>query len=380
MKIGIFCDSFLPDNKAVSIRVYHLANALVQVNSTVNVHTCTRATGGFQFSIRKNLLSAPSSDSGAMKRLFAELLLGVETFFRILFCRYDLVILSSPPFFTSCLGAIAANIRFMPYVFDVRDEYPEVYFSAGLVKSHRLAGRLLLGLERFIYKKSFLIITVTEGIGKRIGEKVGNDKVKLVRNGFDNSLFYPAEVKYNEFTVVFHGNIGKFQNPDLIVGIAKLANDRKLPIAFKVIGWGNNDDSLKSASLSNLSFYGMVEYEKIPENISKAHLGISFRTSDIISINSFPVKLYEYIGVGLPTIVTPISEAGEFIEKNGLGYQFSGNNAEEILDKIIFLYNNPEVLQAVTEKVRLIRLNFSRQEISHSFATLLINQFKESYA
>jgi glycosyltransferase involved in cell wall biosynthesis len=373
MRVGIFCDAFLPDNKAVAIRMYHLAQAFKQ-RSDVVVHTSTKQTSKFDFSLNQNVCGAPSSDSGAIRRLIAELALGVEIFFRIFFSRYQIVVISSPPFFTGFLGVLAARLRKVPYVFDVRDEYPEVYFTAGLLMPDSFGGKLLLRIERFIYKKALVVSTVTEGIQQRILSKIGEHKVELVRNGFDEDLFSPSQDKESVFTVVFHGNIGKFQNPELIIELARLAHEKKIPINFKVIGWGNNDSSLKDISLPNLKYYGMVEYKKIPSLISQAHIGISFRSSDIISVNSFPVKLYEYMGVGIPMIITPISEAGDFLEEKKLGFQFSGENPREILEKIEEVSRHTELLNELTANVKAIRHQFSRQAISQLFVEKVFEQ------
>jgi glycosyltransferase involved in cell wall biosynthesis len=373
MRVGIFCDSFLPDSKAVAIRMYHLAQAL-SLHSDVIVHTSTRQEGKFDFTVIRNVFAAPSSDSGAFLRLIRELILGVETFIRILFCRYTIIIITSPPFFTAFLAVLAARLRNKPFAFDVRDEYPEVYFTAGLLKADSIAGRLLVTIETYIYKKAYLISTVTEGIQKRIISKVGQNNVELVRNGFDDDLFIPQKSKESIFTVVFHGNIGKFQSPKLIIELARLAYEKGLSINFKVIGWGNNDNMLKEQSLPNLQYYGMVEYNKIPPIISKAHLGISFRSSDIISINSFPVKLYEYIGVGIPMIITPISEAGNFLERHKIGFQFSGERPEEILAKIEELSIHSELLNELVKNLESVRPQFSRQGISSLFAEKVLKQ------
>ncbi len=367
MKVGVFCDAFLPESKAVAIRMYHVANAFHQAGCNVVVHTSTNSVNKFPFRVKKNLLNAPSNESGAIMRLLSECLLGVEVFLRVLFCPYELVFISSPPFVTSLMAAMAARVRGIQYVFDVRDEYPEVYFTAKLVSPSSLPGRILLSLERKAYTKSLLVTSVTEGICERIQQKTGKQNDYLLRNGFDEDVFVPSTKKEDLFTLVFHGNIGKFQKPDLLIEIATLARQKNLPFTFKVIGWGNNDQSLKDTALSNLDYLGMIEYEKIPAFISPAHIGLSFRSSDIISVNSFPVKLYEYIGVGLPMLVTPLSEAGNFVESNGLGFQFSGESAQQILDKIIHLYENRDVLGNVTNNVIKIRPQFSRQEMNKTF-------------
>lgn len=372
MRIGVFCDTFYPQNKAIAIRLFHFADELAKLPEvSVTVQTCTRAKAhdNLGYAVKYNWLPAPSNESSNLVRLFTEILLGTEMFFRILFCRYDAIVITSPPFFAAVLGTLAARVRAIPYAFDVRDEYPEVFFTAGIVKENALFGRGLLWAERMVYRHALMVLTVTEGICKRIDDKCGRQgRAVLVRNGFDDKLFAPSDRKERQFTVVFHGNLGKFQDPGLIMAVAGLVFHRDKSIRFKVIGFGNNDETIKTNRQPNVDFIGMVPYHEIPGIIATAQLGISFRSDDIISYNSFPVKLYEYIGVGIPVIVTPVSEAGYFFETNGIGFQFGNHQAEEIASQIIELARDRMRYENILKKIIEVRTRFSRQGISHEFA------------
>src|SRR5690606_39852460 len=68
------------------------------------------------------LFRSPSNESSNLVRLIAELMLGMEMFIRILFCRYDAIVITSPPFFAALFGTLASRLGGIPYVFDVRDE------------------------------------------------------------------------------------------------------------------------------------------------------------------------------------------------------------------------------------------------------------------
>jgi glycosyltransferase involved in cell wall biosynthesis len=379
MELGIFCDSFFPENKAVAVRLFHIAQALSKqpgVNVTINTSTRKTDSSTSNFRIRRNLIPTPSNEASNIMRLLNELLLGIEMFFVVLFSSYQLIIFSSPPFLASFFGVLAARIRRKPYVFDVRDEYPEVFFTSGLLKETSPPGKILLAIEKSIYKNAFLVITVTDGICKRIDLKVGQENfTQLVRNGYDETKFFPSAEKENEFTIVFHGNLGKFQDPKLIVSLAERALLLGKKFNFVVIGFGGMDGVLKKNKLTNLKFLGMVRYEDIPSLIARANVGISFRTDETISKNSFPVKLYEYIGVGIPVIITPISEAGDFFESNNLGFQFDPKEEDSIFQKLVELSENHDERNQIAEKILKVRYAFSRQMISNHFAKHLINSF-----
>lgn len=362
--IAIFCDSYRPENKAVAVRMYHFAEAFARSDYDVTVITATKFSGTSPVRVRGIFTVAPSNLQSNTVRLFSEWIMGVEFFLRILFARYDVVLLSSPPFLSSALGALACKIRRIPYVFDVRDEYPEVYFSAGLLRPSSMAGRILLRLEKAIYQNALLVVSVTHGICTRITKKASGATVRLVRNGYDAEKFFPATRAYPNFTVVFHGNMGKFQDPDLVLKLAAKAHEEKRNIEFLIIGWGNNDALLNEQALPNVRYLGMVGYDAIPDTIARAHLGISFRTNDLISRNAFPVKLYEYIGVGVPALITPRSEAGEFFESRNIGYQFNPEEWQDIYGKIIYLADHPDDLSRLRNNILEERKAFSRNAIA----------------
>lgn len=363
-RIGIFCDSYRPENKAVAVRMYHFARAFQQAGYDVTVTTATKNTEPSPVRIRNILTTAPSNLQRHTIRLLSELIMGAEFFLRILFTRYDIVLLSSPPFLTCSFAALACRIKAIPYVFDVRDEYPEVYFSAGLLRPSSVPGKILQNIERKIYRNASLVISVTQGICIRITEKCREAKVKLVRNGYDAEKFLPAENTYETFTIVFHGNMGKFQDPDLILRLAARAQKEQRKIEFLIIGWGNNDAALNEQELTNVRYLGMVHYQDIPQTIARAHVGISFRTNDLISKNAFPVKLYEYIGVAIPAIITPRSEAGEFFEMHNIGYQFNPNEWEDIYTRIVYLAEHPDEISRLRQNILKERDAFSRNAIS----------------
>jgi len=378
VNIGIFCDAFRPENKAVAIRLYYLAEAFQKKGFNVVVQTSTRNASDSKLNVRHNIFNAPSNEGSNLARLLGEVLLGTEMFFRVLFSRYDLVLISSPPFVASCMGSWAAKIRGTPYIFDVRDEYPEVFISAGLISEKSMIGRMLLLIEKLAYRNALIVTTVTEGICKRIDEKLKTqNRAVLLRNGFDGDLFMPSAEKEKMFSIIFHGNIGKFQDPELILKIARKAHAENLAIQFNVIGWGNNDDMLKKEIPPNVRYLGKVDYNKIPALISKAHLGISFRSDDLISKNSFPVKIYEYIGVGLPVMVTPRSEAGDFVEKNQMGFQFDPDDMDGIFNKIQSLHADHSKLSVLAQHVVSIRSDFSRQSLSEKFVNHVVAQWNQ---
>lgn len=361
-RLVLVSEYFYPANNAPGARFKPLALEFIK-HFKLTIYTSKISKGVDDFSVKCNFLSFPPNQTSNFTRLFAEIAYGMETFFRLIFSKGEIYYVTSPSFI-NCIFSVAYCILFKKkYIIDIRDDYPRVYFEAGLLSAKSLVGRLLLRIERKMCKSSILVIAATEGLKKNI-EKYYNSDIWLLRNGYSNQLFKPSQEKYQRFTLVFHGIISNYQDIDLLIDLGKLISERNLQIDILVIGHGSQDNKLKNQIPQCIKYLGSKPYEDIPPLISKAHLGLSFRKQGKVSQDSFPVKTYEYIGVSIPIIVTPISEAGNYIEKSNIGYQFNPIDIEILLDKIIEIKSNAGLYHQLTENIMKIRSQFSRERIS----------------
>jgi glycosyltransferase involved in cell wall biosynthesis len=223
-------------------------------------------------------------------------------------------------------------------ILDIRDLYPEVFFQNGILRRSSFFGKIIKKIEIYMYRKSFSISTVTEGLKNEINNS--NRSTIVIRNGFDEKLFCETPEKFDDFTLVFHGNMGKFQNIELLKSVIQYFNENDQSIKFLIIGnEGSQIDLIRNMRSDNLNFMERIPYNEIPSYISKCHVGLSFRTDDYISRTSFPVKVFEYIGVVLPVLVTPLSEAGHIVEEEGFGIE-TENDLASIINSIYLIKSN----------------------------------------
>lgn len=372
--VCIVVQLFYPESPAMAVRNRYLADAFLDAGYDTSILTSNLSKGIKEYQVQTLWSPIGSNQDSAYIRLFKELVYSLEMFFRVLFHPAQLFFISSPPFTISYAASLACRITGKRFIFDVRDEYPEVYFIEGLVNPDGLFGKLLRRIERNIYRKSELTTTVTERIVEKLGDKSGQpDKIRLVRNGFADNISVVDQLSTDPFNIVFHGNMGKFQNPQLIVEVAKKCEAIKLPVNFLVYGWGAQTQVILDAQedISILQHLGTIGHEEVPQLLKTISLGISFQGNTDISKNSFPSKVMEFIGSGIPSLVTPISEAGRFVEKHGVGYQFDANDSDGIVEKISELVNNPQQLLEMSSRSKSIRDSLSRKKISDDFVSSL---------
>lgn len=337
MKVLFYTPFYLPQSQAAAVRSYWLVKTLKDNNHQVEVLTSIKTPDS------KQLKFNPADNKQSfLKRLLFEVIAGCELFIQILCSRHELIILSSPPFITIWLAHLAARLKGTKYILDVRDIYPDVYFAQRLIKEDSVPGTILKRITQSMYAHAHGIVSVTPGLVHKIQTASPKSKVELLINGFDSSLFKPSLEKFEKFTIIFHGNMGKVQNIPTILKVAtQLIHHPEIEFVF--IGEGPQAELFKGSQLPNVKYLGPKSYQQIPDIISKAHIGFSARRDDEIGSDAFPVKVFEYVGVGIPVIMTPKSGVMTQLIPEGL-YEFSNNDIEEMVAKILELKENRSAL------------------------------------
>lgn len=365
-KVTFIVDWYTPTSHATSLRMRPWVDALRKTgNYDVFIQTDKRSKG--EEGVVSNFFTTPDNRAKPFVRFFQELLLGSELFLRVLMAPRHLVVISSPPFIVSCFAALGCFLSRKPYVFDVRDLYPLVYANSGFISRGGLIFKILFRFSKYCYNNALFTSTVTPLLVQYIQHTGKLADVHLIKNGFNGKVFTPTNEKYTTFTLVFHGNIGQFQNPELLVDVVNELNKRGEIFHCIVIGSGSKEHVFKKVVTPNLEFKGRLNNEELATIIQKAHVGLSFRTDDEISARSIPVRVSEYIGVGIPTILTPKSEGGELLESYQVGKAFDNSDVAAICDFIQQLKYNQDLYQFYKNNAIRIRCNFSRESGAELF-------------
>jgi len=306
-----------------------------------------------------------------VKRLFFELVYSFEVFARIFAGRKtEYAILSSPSFFVTFFSALAFHWKGTKVILDIRDLYPEVLFRLAIVKRDSLAGKALCFMEKKLYSCAYRVL-IANAYQSEQTRQLGEKKLLQVRNGFDRELFNNLEEKNKNFTLCYHGNLGKLYDVELLRNIIDRLNELESGMKFLVIGNGAKDYLFRQ-HIENVTYIPEINHELIATYISRCHVGISTTRGDDFVRNIFPVKIFEYIGAGVPAIVIPSGVSGAMVERNGFGFQFENNQLEAIVEKILDLKNNKELYRAIVQNINRKRDMFTREAQLEKVERLLI--------
>ena len=358
---------------------YHGASSAISVRSRFSVKLLR--SQGFEVEVLTTCPVAPSptedpsmhmvgslnvtGDARLLPRLLSELVQGVRFALTIwrLHKRCGLVVLTSPPFFTNVLCALGCVLARMPYVLDVRDRYPQVLFDLRVLDSSRWPGRLLIRLEHWLYRHAFARLAATRGLSRNI-EADCSVSVPVFRNGFDADVFEhfscpPQPRRAPKFRVLIHGLFGRLFDADTFLNIAKTCAEEAPPHEFVLAGYGPNLQMVLDKALPNVSYLGHLDHAQVLVLLEEVDLGLSLHLEQ--AKDSFPVKVFEYIGAGLPCVVMPRSEAGIEVQAAGMGWAFDGGDWKACSRLLTELMQNPERLHSVAQRTHEQRLQYSRQ-------------------
>lgn len=364
MKIGIISSEFHPLNAAASARAGSWVSYFREFGHEVTVFTSSNALPEKRFLVR-SWFSTPDNRASIIRRLAQEVLLGVDLAFRMIFNarRTQMNLITSPPFFMAVFCAFACRLCRIPYVFDVRDRYPNALFELGLLARDKWAGRLLQNLESLLYCSSAFVSTVTKGLASDIKAFCPGRELFLSRNGYDERIFLERllrKKKFSSFTVVYHGRLGRFYDQDTLCEVILILEKLQPRIRFLMIGDLKGFQAKRT--WRTVEFMDEMPLGELAPVLTKCHLGICLLKETDAMKKALPAKAFDFWGAGLPIIASPEGELAETIEKNGSGIAFKENDSDRIAQSIIKLHGDQELLEGLRGSVLAGRSQFGRRK------------------
>ena len=355
-------------NAAAAARSGSWASFFVELGHEVTVFTCAQADPDNSNLVR-SWFRTPDNRASIAKRFLQEICLGLDLACRIMLKakKTEVNLITSPPFFMAALCALACRLIGIPYVFDVRDRYPNALFELGILSAESWPGRLLLGIEKVVYESSLFVSTVTKGLVADLNEIIRRGEPFLSRNGYADIPFKDqllSNPKFPRFTIVYHGRLGRFYDMEVLFEVIELLEDMEPEIRFLMIG----DLSVLEArrSWGNVDFMSEMPLVELAPVLARCHMGICLLKETEAMRKALPAKTFDFIGSGLPMIVSPGGELFEMVAKEGIGLGFQQNNARSIAKAIFELYQNRDQLETMRKNVLIVRTGYGREKQANS--------------
>lgn len=301
----------------------------------------------------------------------------------------DLVIATSTPLTIGIPALILKWFKKIPYVFEVRDLWPEVPIQMGAIRN-RWMIKATRYLEKIIYRNARHVIALSPGMQDGVLQYIPIEKTSMIPNMAKMDEFWPREknqvlmeklgLRNDTFKVVHFGSLGKANGAHTIVESAKLLKDRK-DIEFLFVGGGSAEAELiaevQKNQLENVKFLGKFPMKEVSEIVNFSDVSvISFLNLPILYTNS-PNKLFDSLSAGKPIIVNSAGWTKDIAENYRCGYYVDPENPQELADKVLFLKNHPELVEQMGKQSReLSEKVYDKSILTKEFVEVVEKAFK----
>lgn len=362
MRILFLTDNFPPEVNAPASRTYEHCREWVKSGVDVTVITCVpNFPKGKVYNGYKNKLYQTEMmdgikvvrvwtymvpNKGFFKRTLDYISFSVSSFLAGLFQKADVIVATSPHFFTALAGRTLKFWKRTPWIMEVRDLWPEEIKTAGVMKDNAII-RYFEWEEIHCYRSAKKIVVVTDSYKKYIsGRGIPEDKIEVIKNGVNRDLFSPMEKDEQllkelqlegKKIIGYIGTIGLNQQLDFILKCAK-AHMGKNNYHFLFIGEGAEKEKLKGLQ-KELGLTNVTFLDAVPKNIVKRYISIL----DVCLINLkknpanykvIPSKIFENAGMGIPILMGVLGEAQQIVESHHAGLCFEPDNEEDFNKKL----------------------------------------------
>jgi glycosyltransferase involved in cell wall biosynthesis len=300
--------------------------------------------------------------------------------------KQDILIATSPPFSVGIAGYIISRLKRIPFVFEVRDLWPESIIQLGQLKN-KFIIKVLESVERFLYKKSIHIVPVAESTTAVLKKKgISKNKISVIKNGVNLNESIPGQ-KDTELKVKLGLNrktiIGLSHALDKVLETAKLLSNKK-EVGFLIIGDGAERENLLKISqqyeLHNVCFIKKVEKEKIASYYSISDILLVPLKDLPIFKKVIPSKLFEIMAFEKPILISVDGEARSVIESANSGIFVIPEDSTDLREKILFLTDNSELAAELGKNGRkFVEKYFNRQKLADDYLDLLLSFIKKDH-
>ena len=410
MHILFLTDNFPPEVNAPASRTFEHCREWVKLGEQVTVITCVpNFPKGKVFPGYKNRLWQTETIEGIRVIRVWTYITANEGFIRrsldyISFMvaattasfwvkKVDVVIGTSPQFFTVCAAYVVGLLKRVPWVFELRDIWPESIKAVGSMRDG-IFYRSLEKLELFLYKKASRIIALTQSFKKELVLRgIPAEKIDVITNGVDLSLFKPRNKNQallkklgieNKFVAGYIGTIGMAHGLETLVEAAEIIQNTQNPesgnIKILILGDGARKEALKQLAkdknLENLIFIDTVSKAEVADYWSLLDVSIIHLKRDPLFEKVIPSKLFECMAMGIPVIHGVPGESSEIVNRLGVGKVIIPEIPKIMASEILKFAVDSQGLKKIKQVAIKVSADFDRENL----ARILLCVIKENIA
>ena len=288
--------------------------------------------------------------------------------------RPDILYISSTPLTTGLIGLWAKKKLALPYIFEVRDLWPEAPIQVGAIRNS-LLKKFLISLEARIYRNALSLVALSPGIAEHLRKVAPDRSVSLIPNFSDLDCFFPQEKNENllrkyglksNLTIAYTGALGQVNAVEELLELAERAQNSQKTWQFLIMGSGSHEQKLretaKQKSLNNVCFIPFGSKEKVNEVLSLADFSwISFAHLPVLKTNS-PNKFFDGLAAGKAILVNHKGWVFQLVKQYGLGIFCLPGKLDSAFHELERLESDPKALLQMQQNSRALAEKYFSKE------------------
>ena len=299
----------------------------------------------------------------------------------------DVVIATSPQLLVGLSGWWLARWKRVPFVFEVRDLWPESLAAVGMGDGNSLLHRSLAWIAEFLYENSDHVVVVTRAFEEYLTEhwQVPPEKISVVENGVETDLFSPNSSNGDlrrklsaegKFLVCYIGTMGMAHGLDTLVEAADKLQTAAPTVVLLLVGEGAEKERIvglaRSRGLKNMVFVDQQPRDKIPAYICASDACLVLLKNTEIFKTVIPTKMLEFMSCARPVILGVGGEARKIVNEAHSGIVIEPENSADLAKAVSRLAANASLCDLLGRNGRQYVLkHFSRQEKAAAYVRVL---------
>lgn len=409
MNILFLTDNFPPEGNAPAIRTFEHVTRWVKAGHAVTVVTgAPNFPEGVVYPGYRNrwrqvevldgvrvvrVKTYIAANAGFGRRIMDYLSFMVSAIFFGLFeKRPDVVIATSPQFFCAIAGWILSGLKRRPFVFELRDLWPDSILAVGAMKRNWVI-RWLERLELFLYRRADAIVSVTQSFRDRLIERgVDPEKIHVVVNGVDLQVYRPGEQDFelmreydlesDAFVVGYLGTHGMAHGLESVLEAVALVSDRR-DIRFLFAGGGARrafvEAEVEARGLEQVTLIPRQPREQMPRLLSLCDLALVPLRDSPVFATVIPSKIFESMATGVPILMSlPEGEATGIIKQHQCGVCVPPMNPGVMASEIRALADDGPRLSVLSQRALAAASHYSRDVQAQRMMEVLLSLTGES--
>lgn len=299
----------------------------------------------------------------------------------------DLVFATSTPLTVAVPGVVAARLRRVPFVFEVRDLWPEVPIEMGALRNP-LARRLACGLANFAYRNAAEVIALSPGMAAGVTARRPQTRTTMIPNAADIELFervspetvsrFRAEHRWlgDRPLIVYTGALGAVNGVEYLVRAARRMRDLDPGIQVLIVGHGREWESTKALAARHALLDTTVHmWEKVPKADLPVILGAATMSSSFVRPiralwENSANKFFDALAASRPIAVNYGGWQADLLRETGAGLVLDPIDADEAGKLLADRLRD-------TDWLRRARAAAHRLAVERFSRDLLFDQFEE---